>query len=308
MIVTIRILIFFVAWMHSFCCTKCSMIHMESIVSNPIFTPFKRAPLSDLHDIIIAIKQFNLDVVESHAMNSSDPSSEVYGKFMTSHEIGKLTGNPVGTKFVLDRLEDVGISVIEQTPFGDYIFAQAPILVWNRFFATEFFLFRNEFDKSNILIRAHNYSLHVELVEHISAVLNTVQFPSSSEKTKFNIITQKKKFMSKLNKHRKLSSIYDGYVYPDLIDSYYGITNNVGNSLATQCVYSTGGQIFSPPDLTNFQQTFNVPVENYLSYVGGNVNSTYCYGPGNPPQFCDEANFDVQYLTATAQQIPTTIW
>ena len=59
-----------------------------------------------------------------------------------------------------------------------------------------------------------------------------------------------------------------GEVTPEVLKSTYGIVNSTGSSLASQAVFSTTGQTFSPSDLTAFQTAFDLPYQSIAAFTG----------------------------------------
>ena len=68
-----------------------------------------------------------------------------------------------------------------KTIYHDYIIAIAPIQIWETLFNTTFFNWKKQFsnneENSELIVRAKEYSLSVEIAPHIEAVFNTVQLP-----------------------------------------------------------------------------------------------------------------------------------
>merc|ERR1712166_506034 len=69
-------------------------------------------------------------------------------------------------------------------------------------------------------------------------------------------------------------------------------------------VFESVGQSYSPDDLTAFakREGFTAPK---ITDIGGHVLKE-C--PPPPNDTCEEANLDVQYITAVAPKVPTTFW
>eukprot|EP01036_Dinobryon_divergens_P030826 gene30826-40129_t len=118
-----------------------------------------------------------------HALEDvSDPSSLSYGKHWIKSQVVDLTANKEGYNALINYLHSKSDIVIgRQTLYGEYIFAKAPVHVWEDVFATTFHTYevipdgsKNEGLKQ--IIRCEEYSLPVELDGHVSTVLNTVQF------------------------------------------------------------------------------------------------------------------------------------
>jgi tripeptidyl-peptidase-1 len=124
----------------------------------------------------------------------------------------------------------------------------------------------------------------------VEAVFNTVQLPPRSTHTLVSSGS---------------NSTQTGSITPAKLNSYYGIPSNQGNSLASQSVYESIEEYYSPADLTTFQKQYSLPIEAVTTDVGGHVSDDKC---SKDPNNCAEANLDVQYLMAVAQGTPTTYW
>ena len=76
----------------------------------------------------------------------------------------------------------------------------------------------------------------------------------------------------------------------------------IGSIYATQSVFGAAFQYYSPIDLQTFQKFYNLIPQSVEIKHGHTID--YCIGTNN----CDEANLDVQYLTALSQNTNTTFW
>lgn len=129
-----------------------------------------------------------------------------------------------------------------------------------------------------------------------------------------------------------------GNVSPALLNSFYHISNNgVQNAGATQSLFESlgntrtkrsvcvdlffAGQSYVPADLTQFQQSYNLPQTPIAKVVGVNQPSQ-CAQSGEKGgsvllshfdgilqvNNCFEASLDVQYILAIAQNATTWYW
>jgi hypothetical protein len=111
------------------------------------------------------------------------------------------------------------------------------------------------------------------------------------------------------NKARLLSG--ESEIIPDLLKSFYHIEDPI-NQLATQSVFASIGQYFSPYDLYVFQYLYVNP--EYPSgfpnpypvkeAIGGHYSDDVCFFNVG---LCNEANLDIQYIVGIAP-VPTTYW
>jgi Pro-kumamolisin, activation domain len=100
---------------------------------------------SDLtHEVVIAVKQRNLDVLEDQLLRRSTPGSELYQHWLTHDEIGELVANHEGADAVLRWLaQHPQVTAVEVTPHRDFIHATAPVAQWERLLSTKFHVFED---------------------------------------------------------------------------------------------------------------------------------------------------------------------
>ncbi|RYG65186.1 hypothetical protein EON64_12455 [archaeon] len=243
-----------------------------------------------MHEVVFAVKQRNLDQIEKTLFEVSDPASPKYGKYLSRDEVGRLTENRDSTVKIQQFLLKSGATVVHTTPYGEYITALAPIATWQTLFATTFYDFEHV-EKNTKVQRCAHYSLPTDILDHVESVFNTVQLPP--------------RMALKTLVSQPMNATAKGSVTPSLLNSYYHITSNTGNSLASQSLFESLEQYYSPSDLTTFQKQFNLPVEAVAQDIGGYVSDQECLDDANN---CAEANLDVQYIMAVSQNTPTTYW
>ncbi len=99
---------------------------------------------TSLHDVIFAIKQQNLDVLNEILYSVSDPQSSKYGNHWSRQEVAALVSNPLATESVRNYLIENGIYIEKVSKYGDYIRASATIGQWETLFQTKFYEFHDE--------------------------------------------------------------------------------------------------------------------------------------------------------------------
>ena len=96
------------------------------------------------------------------------------------------------------------------------------------------------------------------------------------------------------------------WVYPSVLNRVYSIGSNSAQHHGSQGVYETGsGTNYSPDDLSLFQGFFNITQTPIARDIGGANSSAACKAINYK---CSEANLDVQFITAVAQDLPTWFW
>jgi len=97
---------------------------------------------------------------------------------------------------------------------------------------------------------------------------------------------------------------YSGTITPPVLNQYYNIFTNSGNSLVSQTVYSTSQQYFSPSDIAAFQSNYHIPPHPVDFDPNSRNSSAQCIANY---MACIESNLDLEYIMAIAQQTPTSI-
>jgi tripeptidyl-peptidase-1 len=265
---------------------------MEKLMLRSDYKQGNKAQENAYHEVVFAIKQQNLEQLEKLWYEVSDPKNSKFGQFLSREEVATLTANSKATEFVTNYLIAHGVTITRKTPHGEYIKARARVGTWENLLATQFFEFRPENPQKKSVLRALEYSLPVELTEHVQGVFNTVHFP--------NVIAPKAK-------HEALTSGpgVRKTITPASLNEYYHIPSNTGNNLASQSLYESLEQYYSPNDLSQFESSYGVPQQEIAYDIGGYVSDDLCVTDANN---CAEANLDVQYMIAVSQVTPTTYW
>jgi tripeptidyl-peptidase-1 len=239
-------------------------------------------------EVVFALKH-DTALLEKRLMDVSTPGSKDFHKFLSRDELREMVEDEEATTAVVEFLKRHGASVTQLSGFGEYITAKAPVSVWSGLFDTEFYRFENPLS-GYPLIRAKKYSLPTELATLVSGVHNVVSFPPPfAEKRPIHAIV----------------GAPSGTVTPSVINQVYNINSNTGNEQATQSLFESLGQTYSPEDLTTFQDQYNLPEDPVDEVIGGHDDDATCSENAND---CAEANLDVQYLMAVSQLSPTTYW
>lgn len=265
-----------------------------------------RASPEATHDVIFVVKHKNLDELSRILDEISDPSSSNYGEHMSREEVANLTSNPDSLESVRKYLIEQGVAVISTTKYGDQIKARAPISMWEEMFNTEFHTYSyllegvvgnnssSQSTKKN-LVRTAKYYLPGCLDEHVESVFNTVQMPN---------IRHDSVILTSTSASTRLQAV-TGAITPAVLNKAYNINKNQGHPRATQAVFESIGQSFSPADLSEFQRIYSLPVIPVNMSIGGHsTTSAYCK---SNPNMCAEGSLDIQYMMAVSQS-PTTYY
>jgi hypothetical protein len=302
-----------------------SRVHMEKakIQDRMDVSQQERARPDFLHSVIFVLKTQNVDVLLKKLEDISNPSSTMYGKHLSRREIRDLSRNRDAEDFLRGFFEYHSIEFdADSISNNEYISATASVRKWEEIFNAEFFVFHSVSDIDPLttqpgVVRALTYSLPKQLAHRVQSVFNVVQMPMPSD---FSFPKEKLKDWPSVSRRRRLTSSA-GVVTPYLINTLYSIQSNTGSSAASQAMFETFNQSFSPSDLTTFQLDNDLPVQPVTHDIGGHMADNACLfsgkggrGPlsegkeGEPGDLCRIGNLNMQYLTAISQDTPTTYY
>lgn len=225
-----------------------------------------RANVEARHQIVVAVKQRNVDKLEKILYDVSDPQSASYGKHWNRAQITEFTANPASTAFVKKFFQKRGATIVSETPNGEYVTIEAPVKVLEDVFQTQFYEYEQTGKVNEKFVRSEEAFLPQALPAHVQHVFNVIDFPDERPVITQGIINAKaarEETRMKLEQERKEkkikaqnSQLISGYVTPALLNNYYFVPNNTGSSKTSQAVFESLNQSYSPSDLTLFQVKF----------------------------------------------------
>jgi tripeptidyl-peptidase I len=278
------------------------------------------APKEQYHELVFAVKQKNLEVLEAVLYDVSTRSSPHYGQHKSFDEIGRLVENREATAAISTWLQENGVSISSRTTYGEYISCGATIDKWETLLSTTFSAYEqlhwtHNVDDSQqsfygdnvkkVIYRTEAISLPDELIDHIHTIFYAVHLPPrQSPRRSFEAIsiTNPRDFGSKTMNLQ--ASIPPNTVNPGILASLYGVSGD-GNGLGSQAVYERDLQTFYESDITLFQKTFNLTLDSVDNYVGSKPNPNICSAVIDN---CIESSLDLQYIMSTGKSIPTTFY
>ena len=139
------------------------------------------------HEVVIAIRQRNIDVLESMVLERSTPGGHLYQQWMSFDEVDELIRNDEAHDATVEWLRSHCISVTWSSRRKEYIRASSSISNWERMLSTRFFEWTDTSAESSAgsagsstVHRSEHYSLPDDLIPHITAVLNVCEVSSPS--------------------------------------------------------------------------------------------------------------------------------
>ena len=244
------------------------------------------------HEIVIALNQLNPDKLEKIVHEVSDPSSPTYGRYLSREEIGKLTFNQPGLDVVREFLRANEIMDHQETPYGEYVTVKSSLEKWETLFGAKFMPYKHIISGA-ICFRSSVYELPAILTEHVYAIYNILELPFIPNKR------------TSLKENIEIStSLCSSCITPTLLNSFYHIFTNQGNSLTSQTVYSSLQDYYSSTDITTFQNDFGIPLHPVDHDISKRDQPSQCTANW---MNCIESNLDLQYIMSVAQNTPTSI-
>jgi tripeptidyl-peptidase-1 len=268
--------------------TTGTRVMMESMVPRSSFTKLGPSSKDKRHEVVFALKQNNLDIIERKVLERATPGNPDYQNWMSFNDISALIKNEVATSFVhswLGAFPDIHVSWKSRR--GEYVRASASIATWEILFDTSFFEWHDSFH-SRVVSRCEQYSLPGEAEAHIVAVFHTSQAPSALLKLG---ATGGKEFLASVALSEPVTVPY--------LNEYYDIASNIGNSTQNMSVFETDEVYFSQADLHTFQTTFSLTEQSAIDIGGGAVAESVCSINAN--NSCGEGNLDIQYIMGMSQ-------
>jgi tripeptidyl-peptidase-1 len=122
------------------------------------------------------IKEKNLDQLEQLALEVSTPGSKNYGQRLSKADINDLTNNAEGKTSTMNFLNSIGASIVDLKSNGHRIYASAPVMVWEKLLKCQFSVYHK--DGKPDIVRSLEYSLPIEMTQHISTISNIIDFPT----------------------------------------------------------------------------------------------------------------------------------
>lgn len=157
-------------------------------------------------------------------------------------------------------------------------------------FKTKFYSYQHVRSETTVneVLRCEKYSIPLVLDKYVDSVFHTIQMPSPMRggPVLTPIYDKNIPLFLKEGIHKEASQV-TGFITPAVLKSFYNI-NGVGSSAATQSVYETLTQYYSPADLLKFQQTYKLSTASAVINIGAHNSDSQCI---TTPNNCIEGNY-----------------
>jgi len=247
------------------------------------WTEIERADPSTPFNLIIALKQNNVHILEDFFTKVSDPDHELYGQYMSRESIHSiLQPSQESISTVINWLASVGVTNF-WLPTNDFLRVNLTVLQAESLLRRPYFMFEHSDGKKALRLSSPHYSVPHHVAPHIDFVSPTIRFPP----------TQKAQ--------RHFQAYYE--TSPDAIRKLYNIGDTRGtNSKNKQAVTAFLEQYFSPSDQREFyRHQFNSGLGQSFT-LKGDLSALKTSSAGV------EAMLDSEYIVVTGLGVPTEFW
>lgn len=237
-------------------------------------------------DLLVAVKQQNVDKLESVLISVSDPKSPTYGKHLSKQEVDTLLAPSAEAVTVVKQwLENHGVEATSVTANSDFIRARVTVSHAENILNATYVRFEHDAHPPVWRVGGDaSYSVPVEVAQHVDFIAPTISFPGL-------------KVMAKRSKDTAAK------VTPTFLRSLYGMTKtDVGTgktSNITQGVASFIEQYYDPKDLPLFFAKYKQPADTPFT----DVPVLQKHSPVGV-----EASIDSEYICALGSGISTEMW
>ena len=275
--------------------------------------------LDHLHKLIFVVRHKNMDQIVAILNDISNASSQNYRRHLSKEQIDDLTSNKESRAAVVSYLISIGASISTEVQSWEYITATAPVGLWGSFFQSTFYkYYQLQHDGSKKeFIRAHEYSLPMEMNDHIEGVFSIIQLPhrlSSKVSGLTNTLCPSSKSYDTDMSSEEQSSAQFNFAK---IRDFYGIGSIKGDNLSFQGIFAIDHQCEGFDNLDSSHQISKYILNNIeeLSTVRGPndlltyLNYNMASSPESPTLFhCTNAHFsDWLVMMATIDTLPLVI-
>jgi len=240
-------------------------------------------PLASM-DIIIALKQRNLDIVDQLFWQVSDPQHPHYGKYLSTDQLKSIVKPAAETTEAVEAwLEEHNAIINKKSHHEDFLFVTVSVAQLSEMVNADFELFVHE-NGARAIRTVGPYFLPSHLAQHIDVMAGLTYWPLQA------------------SDNPKRAGKVGGEtlpVTPSVIRQRYNVTMTGSNKNNSQAVAEFQDQFYSPSDLTTF---FTQYVPNAQP---GQDQVTKVVGTNSPSSPGTEAELDIQYIMGVAPGVPS---
>ncbi|KAF2070099.1 hypothetical protein CYY_008583 [Polysphondylium violaceum] len=267
---------------------------LSNVRDSSNWTRSQKANPDHIVEFRMALKQRNLDVLESTLLDASNPKSPNYGKWWTNDQILDLIAPEQENQLkVINYLKSIGCFNIENR--RDMIKVSADVSVVEKMFSVRMYTYVHN-RKDQIIVRSStDYIIPSEIKSLVHMVTGISELPHLKHGPKAHKIN-----LSDIRVKPQVGKSDPGIVIPSTIQNLYGIPTGFDNNPdSSVCLAEfSDDQSFNKADLKTFATQTATPL----------INVDHIVGPfdGSNPDL--ESTLDVQYGGAVAETASVWFW
>ncbi|KZT03971.1 family S53 protease [Laetiporus sulphureus 93-53] len=255
----------------------------------------------------IALAQSNFDGLVEALYNVSDPSSEYYGQYLSKEEVDSFVQpDSESVEAVTSWLSEYDLTATNLSSAGDILSVELTVGQANDLLSADYSLFTHEATGQQTL-RTLNYSIPVDLANHVNFVHPTVTFPLFMNNTPIIEVHPASNQSQVRSAQKRDSACGTGtpWITPACLQELYDIPTTAAFSLLNQiAVTGYDNEYAQAADLESFLSEYRTDMSPNTTFSTVTLN-----GGENPQNKSDagtEANLDVQYVMGLATNVSTT--
>jgi len=247
-------------------------------------------PLETPIELVLAVKQQNVDGFLSHLDSISYPDSDSYGNWLTRSEMNEMIAPSKKSLNIINEWllssNEISLNQISSvTPNSDFIKIKTTIGVASSLLGCKYYDYIHNNDKYNIKVPRMdiNCDYHVpsKVASHLDFISPTKRFPLMSK--------------LRLNDNNIEAT---STVTPSVLKSLYKVGDAVGEAKGnSEGIASFVRQYYSQSSLEKFWSDYDIKTDNVTKTDAND-------GDGDGL----EALLDTQYITAMGELIPLQVW
>jgi len=267
---------------------------LSNVRDSSNWTRSLKADPSHIVEFRIALKQRNLDVLESTLLDASNPKSVNYGKWWTSEQILDLVAPEEEKQLqVVNYLKSAGCFNVEN--HRDMIKVSAEVTIVEKMFNVRMYTYVHNKKNQEMVRSSTDYVVPREIKSLVHMVSGISELPHLKHGPKAHKIN-----LSDIRVKTQVGKVDPGIVIPSTLQNIYGIPTGFNNNPdSSVCLAEfADDQSFNKNDLKTFATQTATPI----------INVDHIVGPFSPSDPDLESTLDVQYAGAVAETASVWFW
>lgn len=247
----------------------------------------------------------NVQRLEDKLLAVSTPGHPEYAQHLSVEEVDALAAPHEHVLLTVRRwLKRQGVGADRLVPDksgSDFVTVRLSVGEAEKLLHAQYFVYTNAAGRD--VIRTPKYSVPTSISTHLDFAAPTVQFPSLEAHV--HRISELPATETPPWMMDSVGGASASYITPSELLSMYNINDAVGGAADGNLQVATGflDEFFCDSDLAEFYDKFFTDTSD-----GAGISRTFGNTTDDDVGCGDEANLDVEYITATGRKVPTEFW